>query len=262
LPPEISIITVYYNTPDELLSLSRSIRQFLRAGSYEWIVIDNHSAQDLSSSLPETKYLRMSENLGFAAASNRGAAMARSSYLFFVNPDCEFITDCIGPLRQALQSAGVAGPKVLNSDGSIQLSFGPFLSITSEALQKIRTRFEKIRWMQSWLKGKASRIFHPDYVSGCALMIRTDVFRELGGFDENFFLYEEDVDLCKRALGLKGPVAYVPEAKIMHVRNRSVRHDPKRANLEYRRSQIYYYRKHNTPLQNVLLRIYLALNPD
>lgn len=258
MPPEISIITVYYNTPDELLILGKSIREFLPAGSYEWIVIDNHSVQDMASSLPQTTYLRMSDNLGFAAASNRGAEIATSSYFFFVNPDCEFIGDCTRPLRQALQSATVAGPQVLNPDGSIQLSFGPFLSITSEALQKIRTRFEKTNTMQHWLKRKGSRIFYPDYVSGCALMIRSDIFRELGGFDENFFLYEEDVDLCKRADDRNGQVACVPDAKIIHARNRSVRHDPKRANAEYRRSQIYYYRKHNTPFQNFLLRVYLG----
>lgn len=232
------------------------MKQFLREEDYEWIVADNHSDVDLSGELPDARYLRMPDNLGFASASNRAAESAHAPNLFFINPDCEFNQDCITPLLDALKVSAVAGPRVMNPDGSVQLSFGPFLSVANEAMQKMLFRFEKSKAVQSWISRKGA--FQPDYVSGCALMIRGDVFRALGGFDETFFLYNEDVDLCKRVTERSYTVAYVPTAQIIHKRNQSTELIPERVRLEYRKSQIYYYRKHHGALQNFLLKLYLS----
>ena len=232
---------------------------FLKADSYQWIVVDNGSELDLSAQLPQAVYLRMRENLGFGRANNWGAEKATTPYLFFVNPDCEFVGDCVTPLLESLRYSAVTAPLVFNTDGSVQLSFGPFLSILNEAVQRLRTRFEKSNWVQSWIRRQASKVFYPDYVSGCAFLIRADVFRGLGGFDENFFLYQEDVDLCKRVKDRKLQVSLVPDAHIMHARNRSMMNEREKVEVEYRKSQIYYYRKHNSMLQNLLLRLYLTI---
>jgi GT2 family glycosyltransferase len=257
LPLKVSIITVYYNTPSELSDLRVSMRRHLKEEDYEWILIDNHSETDLSSNFPEAIYCRQMQNLGFARACNLGAERASTSYLFFVNPDCEFTQDCLDPLLNAVEKGGVAGPRVLNADGSIQLSFGRFLSVGAEALQKFRMQFEKTALMQKWLARKFP--FHPDYVSGCALMIRAETFRSLHGFDPTFFLYNEDVDLCKRVRSQGLDVTYVPSAVIVHKRNRSVNKNPDLSLREYRKSQIYYYSKHHGRLQNFLLKLYLSL---
>jgi GT2 family glycosyltransferase len=258
LPPEVSIITVYYNTPEDLLRLHRSALECLDSNQYEFIVADNQSDSDLSSKLSGVSYLRLPENFGYGRASNMAAQNAAAPYLFFVNPDCEFIHDCLTPLLGAIQRSAVAGPKVLNPDRSIQLSFGPFLSILAEAQQKRRMHAEKSVSVQKWLTEKTAHAFHPDYVSGCALMIRTDVFRKAGGFDENYFLYNEDVDLCKRIHNQGLEVSYEPSAHIIHYRNQSVKRVPERAKAEYRKSQIYYYQKHHGALQNLLLKLYLS----
>lgn len=232
------------------------MKQFLREEDYEWIVADNYSDVDLSGELPDARYLRMPGNLGFASASNRAAESARAANLFFINPDCEFNQNSIPPLLDALKVSAVAGPRVISPDGSIQLSFGPFLSVAREAMQKMLFRFERSNAVQKWILRKGA--FQPDYVSGCAFMIRTDVFRDLGGFDENFFLYNEDVDLCRRVRERSYTVAYVPAAQIVHKRNQSVKLIPDRVRSEYRKSQIYYYRKHHGALQNFLLKLYLS----
>lgn len=257
MPPGVSIITVYYNTPEDLIRLFRSARQYLPGKEYEFIVADNHSQEDLSTDLPGAAYLRYPENLGFGRACNLAAEKSSAPYIFFVNPDCEFVQDCVTPLLETMRNSEVVGPKVLNEDGSIQLSFGPYLSIWGEARQKWLSRRERSRTVQNWLIKKTAGQFHPDYVSGCALMVRKDAFHKVSGFDEKFFLYNEDVDLCKRITSSGGRVTYEPSAQIIHYRNRSVNKIVGTAKAEYRKSQIYYYQKHQGLWQNLLLKLYL-----
>ena len=228
--------------------------QHLPNESYEWIVADNASDQNLSKQLSDSIYLRLPENFGFAKANNLAAEKARGKYLFFVNPDCLFVENCLPALVKALGSAGVAGPRVLSEDGTLQLSFGPFLSVMNEFHQRKRMQNEKSSAVQNWIESKKD--FYPDYVSGCALMISSDLYKTIGGFDEKFFLYEEDVDLCKRVHDSGKPVAYVSSTSIVHGRNKSVQKTKDRARREYLKSQHYYYRKHHGLLQNFLLKLY------
>lgn len=258
----VSIITVYYNTPEELLKLGASLQKFLEPSSYEWIIADNNSQQDLTGQIPNATYLRLPENFGFGKACNIAAKQARAPYLFFLNPDCELVQDCVTPLLAEMQTSAAVGPLVLNHDGSIQLSFGPFLSIYNEAIQKRRSKRETTDRVQHWLRKKTATKFHPDYISGCALMIQADLFQKLGGFDETFFLYEEDVDLCKRIRDAGHQMTYIPEARVIHARNRSTAKEPDRSRIEYLKSQAYYYRKHHGMLQRALLKLYRALSSD
>jgi GT2 family glycosyltransferase len=254
LPPEVSIITVYYNSPEDLLSLHRSMREHLAGEEYEWIIADNASEEDLESQITDAVYLRLQENYGFAKANNFASEKAQGKYLFFINPDCVFTENCLPPLKHALQTAGISGPRVINEDGTVQLSFGPFLSFWNEFQQKKRMQQEKTAAVQNWIQLKGD--FFPDYVSGCALMITADLYQQIGGFDEHFFLYEEDVDLCKRVHDLGKRVAYVSSTTILHGRNKSVQKTKNRARSEYLKSQSYYYKKHHGFVQNLLLRLY------
>ncbi|PWT92104.1 MAG: hypothetical protein C5B54_04095 [Acidobacteria bacterium] len=257
--PEVSIITVYYNTPEELLKLFDSIEKYLEPSVYEFIVADNNSESNLSAKLSSIKYIRFNENLGFGKACNRAAEQATAPILFFMNPDSELIHNCLPPMLVAMKDFAVAGPQVINSDRSLQLSFGPFLSIAAEAKQRFLTKHERDVWVQRWIAQKTAGPFYPDYVSGCALMIRTSVFQQLHGFDEDFFLYNEDVDLCARAQQAGHKIVYIPSAQLIHHRNRSVQKEPNRVKVEYRRSQILYYRKHLSKLSLLGLRLYLTI---
>jgi hypothetical protein len=238
-----------------MLALQNSMRQHLESGSFEWIVADNRSDENLSEKLSDAIYIRMPENYGFAKANNLVVEKSSAPYLFFVNPDCLFIENCLPALLDAMREAAICGPKVLNEDGSLQLSFGPFLSMPAEFKQQRRMKFEKSERVQKWIKTLGQT--RVDYVSGCALMISSDVYKRVGGFDETFFLYEEDVDLCKRVHDLGLPTMYVPSAVIVHKRNQTVRTQQERSRKEYRKSQIYYYKKHHGWFQNALLKCYL-----
>jgi N-acetylglucosaminyl-diphospho-decaprenol L-rhamnosyltransferase len=257
LIPQVSIITVYYNNPEDLMKLASSVKSFLAKDEYEWIVVDNNSQKNLSHQLDCT-YLLQSENIGFGAGCNAGATAANGEHLFFVNPDCEFIENCLPPLVKASEENLIAGPQVVYPDGYLQLSFGPFLSISAERHQKSMQYRERTKEVQSWIRDEAPR--HPDFVSGCAMMMQSSIFQSLNGFDEKFFLYNEDVDLCKRAQ-LKGiHSAYIPQARIQHSKSGSAKHNLNQASQEYRKSQLLYYKKHHGAIQNLLLRTYLRLS--
>lgn len=259
MPAAVSIITVYYNTPDDLRNLWNSMRKNLAPDTYEFIVADNNSDQNIQQEFPGITYLRLPQNYGFARANNIAAQQANGKFLFFLNPDCIFIDDCVTALLMNRGDAAIAAPRVLNPNRSIQVSFGPALSLFGEVKQKRRVRRESLPTTQLWLQKLTSRAFSPDFVGGAALLIQADAFRLLKGFDENFFLYEEDVDLCERArkLGLK--ILYIPSAQIVHLRGTSASRNSERVNLEYRKSQIYFYQKHRGFLQTLLLRLYLTL---
>lgn len=258
MPPAVSIITVYHNTPGDLLQLHSSMRKYLNPEQYEFIVVDNASEKNMASELPGVLYLRQQTNGGFGEACNRGAENASAPALFFVNPDCVFVENCVTPLLSLLDRWGVCGPRVIYPDGRLQLSFGPFLSIRNEAIQKQRIRNERSEKIQKWLsESKESEV---DYVSGCAMMLRSEIFRKVGGFDEAFFLYQEDVDLCKRIRALGMRTLYAPGTRIVHQKSTSMKQAPEKVSVEYRRSQLYYYKKHHGALQNILLRAYLLFS--
>lgn len=239
------------------MKLSTSVKSFLPRDLYEWIVVDNNSNVNLSTQ-HDCIYLLQSENLGFGAGCNAGAKAAKGEHLFFVNPDCEFIENCIPPLVKASEKKMITGPQVLYPDGYLQLSFGPFLSISAERWQKSLQYRERTKEVQSWIRSEAPQ--NPDFVSGCAMMMQASIFQSLGGFDEKFFLYNEDVDLCKRA-ELRGiHSAYVAEARIQHTKSGSAKNNLDRASQEYRKSQLLYYKKHHGAIQNLMLRTYLHLS--
>ncbi|HEY7160945.1 MAG TPA: glycosyltransferase family 2 protein [Acidobacteriota bacterium] len=255
--PPVSIITVYYNNPEDLIKLATSIKSLLPKEQYEWIVVDNNSKVNLSDKLDCT-YLLQTENVGFGAGCNAGAKAAKGEHLFFVNPDSEFIENCMPLLVKTSEKNLIAGPQVLYPDGYLQLSFGPFLSLSAERRQKSLQYRERTKKIQTWIRNEAPR--NPDFVSGCAMTMPASIFQSLGGFDENFFLYNEDVDLCKRAHEIGFNSAYVSEARIQHSKSGSAKHSLDRASQEYRKSQLLYYKKHHGAIQNFLLRVYLRLS--
>src|SRR5687767_11765798 len=104
LAPSVSVVTVYYNCPEEILALQASMKQHLPDGEFEWIVADNQSREELSQKLPEAVYLRLPENFGFAKANNLAVQRATAPNLFFINPDCLFVENCLPPLLDALQN--------------------------------------------------------------------------------------------------------------------------------------------------------------
>ena len=164
-------------------------------------------------------------------------------------------------LLDARSGVGVVGPLTRNPDGTVQPSFGSDLTPLSEWRQRSLVLGVRARRPAALREAerRASREHEPDWVSGSCFLARRAALEAVGGFDEGFFLYEEDADLCRRLRGAGWRVLYTPAAEVRHALGRSAAQAPARARLEYHRSHLRYYRKHNGPLLTTLLRAYLAV---
>jgi len=181
-----------------------------------------------------------------------------------LNPDAEVTAGALETLSGILDArpaVGVVGPLTRNPDGSVQVSFGPDLTPLAEWRQRRLVRGVRERRPQA-LREAAARAAaeqEPDWVSGSCFLARRQALQSVGGFDEAFFLFEEDADLCLRLRRAGWRVLFTPAAEVRHALGRSMDQAPERARLEYDRSHLLYYRKHNGPLLTALLRTWLAL---
>jgi GT2 family glycosyltransferase len=155
---------------------------------------------------------------------------------------------------------GLVGPRTLSSDGTVQISFGPALTPLAELRQRRLVRGVRRREAAALHSAEelAGREHEPDWVSASCFLARREALAAVGGFDESFFLYEEDVDLCVRLRQLGWRVLFSPAAVVVHHLGRSMDQSPSRARLEYHRSHLRYYRKHNGPIDRLILRGIIA----
>ena len=232
---------------------------------FEAIVVDNDSEEppELPSSV---RLIRNKENVGFARAHNRGTAASTGDLVVLINPDTVVERNFFQSLKEFFEGhpkVGVAGPKILDSEGKLQLSARRDISALSGFLGRtsLLTRlFPKSSLVKSQFPAVTVQS-HPssvDWVSGACMVIRRDALREIGSLDERFFMYFEDADLCRRARAAGWLVYYLPHIEIIHQTGASSRSKP-RAIWILHKSAFLYHRKHGAhgPL-NVFSAVVLA----
>ena len=237
---DLSIIIVNYNVKEFILNLLHSIKKASFNISSEIIVIDNASddgsVDAIKEKFPSVKLIENKKNIGFGAANNKGLELAQGDYILFINPDCIVSEDTFDKMISFFENnkdCGLAGCKILNSDGTLQLacrrSFpGPWTSFTK--VTGLSNIFPKsrifARYNLTYLDENQS--YEVDAVSGSFMMIRKEVYNKVGGFDEQFFMYGEDLDLCYRVQKADYEVYYVHDTQIIHYKGEST----KRSNLD------------------------------
>ena len=233
----------------------------------ELVVVDNASTDGSADAVrarhPEARVVANVENVGFARASNQGWRASRAPHVLFLNPDAEVSPGAVETLVGLLESRpeiGAAGPRTRGSDGRIQVSTGPDLTPLAELRQRRLVRGVARGEDRALAEAEAlhAREHEPAWVSGSCLAARRTALEAVGGFDERFFLYEEDADLCRRLRESGWHVVFTPQAEVKHHLGRSMSKAPRRARLEYHRSHLLYYRRHNGPLSRAALRVLLA----
>ncbi|MDI6803210.1 MAG: glycosyltransferase family 2 protein [Bacteroidota bacterium] len=262
---KVSIIIVNYNRLDLTRQAIESVLMY--APDSEIILVDNNSTEtgtkELSEDFPQIKMLKLTRNYGFGFANNRGTEIATGEYLFFLNNDASFIENTPKILSIFLndnKNVGAVGPKLIYPDNRFQLSFGWAPSIINEwrtrRLQKgLSHSYEKYSRI---IKARYNKIAEVDWVSGAALMVRRSIFEEVKGFDEKYFMYFEDSDICKRIKNLGYKICYFPGTTVVHQANATVK-AIETINFEYRKSQLYYYKKHLSLISRMLLQLYLFI---
>lgn len=255
--------------------------------SLEALVVDNASTdgsleaalelQEQEPTRPLSVRLIASErNLGFGAACNVAAGEASGRYLLLLNPDAWIDGQSLVRLMEALEAdpgLGVAAPSLHYPDGSLQFGWAPPVGFPGEAVQRFRNRFEGAAWNHRLLPGLLKPVLGPGWFSAACLLVRRRAFEEVGGFDENFFLYFEDADLGLRLGRVGWRQRQVNEARALHIRGlttttatvegrrrqeeRGGRRQPGLTvgvEREYRASQLRYYDLHRPRWESRYLR--------
>ena len=263
----VTAIVVSFNTRDDTLRCLRSLRQQDFLPPMEIVVVDNASGDGsvdaIHASFPGVVVLALDANLGYGAANNRALARVQTPYALLLNSDAEIRPGAVEALTSHLDAhlrVGLVGPRTLYPDGTPQISWGPRLTPFNEWRQRRwqRAVATKDSTACAQLAALVRRTHAPEWLSGCCLLGRMESLRAVGFFDEGYFLYEEDADLCLRLRRAQWGLAFVPDAEVVHHVGRSAATAPQRSRLEYHRSHLRYYALHNGPIRTAALRGWLA----
>lgn len=255
---KLSIIILSFNTEKMTLSCVNSLltqyKKEIEAEYLEIIVVDNASSDSTISSLEkirEIKLMKNSDNYGFSKGNNLGARIAKGKYLLFLNSDVQVKDKGFLDMTNFMDQnpkAGIIGGRLSNSDGSDQKSSGNFYTFINLLVSLFGGDF--------LIRKSPKKIEKVDWVSGASLMIRKDLFNKLGGFDEKYFMYIEDMDLCFGAKKLGFNTYFFPHIKLVHKElgsgNRSF------AVLEIYKGILIFYKKH-IKSQYLLVKFFLFL---
>ena len=246
---DVSIIIVNYHTSSFLINCINSIIRFTHGVSYEIIIVDNDSEPNLNEILTqkvnksvkhELHLIRMKQNVGFGKANNEGAAKAHGRNLFFLNPDTELLNNAVKILSDFLDAhpiCGACGGNLYEHDNLPTLSFRRIMpGLFWECDQLLNEKLQGIRFGKNRTFNYTQKPISVGYITGADLMIKHSVFKNLGGFDNNFFMYFEETHLCKKIRDSQLSIYNVPSAKIYHFESASF----KKTDNTYNISKIQY----------------------
>jgi hypothetical protein len=226
---DLSVVILNWNARDFLVEALTSLVQQEWRHTIEIIVVDNHSQLDDSVAVvkrdfPQAHLIETGSNLGFSAGNNIGLRAARGRYILFLNPDTvthDGALDILIDWMDEHPEVGACGPKLLNTDGSLQASCRAFPSFGAGLFRN--TLLGRLFPNNPWSRGYLMQDFQHDkeqpvdWLSGSALLVRREALEQIGnGWDESYFMYCEDVDLCYRLKTKGWPRYYVPRATITH----------------------------------------------
>jgi GT2 family glycosyltransferase len=258
--PALSVIIVSYNVRDLLRDCLSSLREAGEEIPLQVLVVDNGSADGsaamVAREFPEAELLDLRRNSGFSAANNAAIRRAHAPEILLLNPDTELPAGALSTLQTFMAErpgCGIAGPRLLNSDGSFQPSAWPQPTLRSVLRDHVLP--------PAWRRRAAAAPDAPrtvGWVSGAALLTRRAVIDQIGLLDEALF-WSEDVDFCRRAAGAGWEVWYAPEAAVVHHGSRSVPSNRGEVIYHQYRSKAHFFRKHHSPAAWWALRAFLGI---
>ncbi|MBI2443480.1 MAG: glycosyltransferase [Candidatus Levybacteria bacterium] len=264
--PLISIISIYYNTPHEILDSLASIASAVKGCTYEIIIVDNNSPLPLPkkvSSFSKVRVLSNRENIGFGAAINQAVKKSRGEYLLLLNPDTVCFPQAVTKMYKRIKRdkrLGIIGPKVLDKNGNVldTISNPPYLpsALVIFSLLKHLWPFRSIEENYHLRNLDRDREHFVPVIGGACMFLRKDVFERAEGFDKRFFMYFEEADLSLRVqkLGLRN--VYFPQAKVTHFVGRSSS-DSAWIQRVFERSRYLFFNKYHGFSKAILTELFL-----
>ena len=262
---DLAIVIVSYNTREDLDDCLRSLHDAPPDVHHEIVVVDNASpdgsAAAVRSGWPRVRVLDAGGNLGYARANNHGIRATSSDFILLLNSDTIVPAGAIDALLGRLRShpeLGAIGPRLVDSDGEAELSFGRMVGPFAELLQKCKRSAlaNNLPWLASRVRASFETPSVQDWVSGACLLVRRSDAERVGLLDERFFLYLEDVDFCASLRQTGRRIWFSPDIDVVHRRGRSGLTSPTATRTAYRLSQLAFYEKHHRHWAP-LLRLYL-----
>ncbi|MBI4137286.1 glycosyltransferase family 2 protein [Candidatus Roizmanbacteria bacterium] len=258
---DLSIIIVNYYTEKLLKKCISSIISSKPNMNYEIIVVDNGSSSDirrqivgLRKSHKNISLIQNKENVGFGKANNQAVTQAKGEYILFLNVDTEVLDNAVTKLFTFIHDnkhVSIAGAKLLNPDKTDQPSCGPFYSLPV-TFGMLFLKGDHIN-LTRWSPQETKRV---DWLSGACMIMKKDLFESLGGFDEGIFMYMEEVEFLHRAKDHRYDTYFYPGALVMHI-GAAASGSKKTPVLNIYRGLLYYYTKHRTPQELLLLKLML-----
>ncbi len=264
---DISIIIVSWNAKEFLSECLQSLTAETDNHCSEIIVVDNASTDGslelVQKHFPHVKLIRSNTNVGFAKANNIGIRQSIGRYVAFINSDVKVLEGCLNRILAYMDKhpdIGMLGPKILNPDSTVQRSFMRFPTLWNNLCRALAldTLFPKSKLFGDLFTtfGSYDTIRTVEVIFGCFWMVRREALNQVGLLDENFFIYGEDIDWCKRFWDSDWKVVFFPYAEAIHYGGASSSNVPIRFHLERQQAILQYWEKYySRPILICLLLI-------
>lgn len=264
---DLSVIIVSWNVQPLLRACLHSVAAESGGLALQVIVVDSASsdgsADMVAAEFPWVTLIRCHENVGFPRGNNIGIAAANGRFVLLLNPDTVVHDQALLKMVQYLEAhpaVGVVGAQLLNEDGSVQSSRRRFPTLI--------TGFVESSWLQAWAPTAVlshyyaqdladDQISQVDWVMGACLMTRQPIVQQVGGLDEGYFMYSEELDWCQRIKAAGWQVVYLPTAQVTHFQGKSSDQVVAQRHIYFNRAKLRYYRKYHGRLAATLLRLFL-----
>ncbi len=266
---EISIIIVNYNLTESIRNLLNSILLNVKGINYEVIVVDNNSPdrtiENLPSEFPDFNFIFLNTNYGFGHGNNVGFSKSRGEYLLLLNPDTYLIDNLPSQLYKLAKENsdfGIIGPKMIFPDGRFQISTAKFPNLKQE-IGHFTGLIGRALLIINLFKNRSfhkKQYYKVDFIFGSCMFVKSSLFKELNGFDEDYFLFTEEVDLCYRTWEkTKYKVVYSFAQKIVHIKSLVTgKNMPERLKLGYE-SKLKFFKKHYSIYRVFVLKNFIIL---
>jgi N-acetylglucosaminyl-diphospho-decaprenol L-rhamnosyltransferase len=267
--PDISVIIVSWNVRELLANCLRSV--LAQTGLALQVIVVDSASSDGSSELvaeqfPQVELVACQENVGFPRGNNLGLERANGRFILLLNPDTIVHGDALARMVSYLQQhplVGVVGPQLLNDDGSVQSSRRCFPTLWTAVFEST--------WLQPFAPQAVLDHYYVrdvgdgetavvEWVMGACLMTRQEVVAQVGGLDEAYFMYSEELDYCRRIHEAGWQVVYYPEAQVTHLSGKSSEQAVTQRHINFNRAKLRYFRKYHGRLAAGVLRLFLLVS--
>lgn len=267
--PTLSIITVSWNVRELLQACLASVGAARDQINLEMILVDSFSADGtpemVAKLFPWVKLIACQENVGFPKGNNIGIGQATGKYILLLNPDTVVLENALASMCDYLDKhadVGVVGSQLLNSDGTVQSSRRRFPTLVTALFEST--------WLQPFapqtvlnhyfaLDVPDAETADVDWVMGASLMTRRSIVEQVGGLDEAYFMYSEELDWCRRIKSAGWRVVYFPKAKIVHHLGKSSEQAVTHRHINFNRAKLRYFRKYHGRGTAFVLRCFLLI---